>query len=195
MERLPIRPPPPMLISESADEQAEIRRALKQEIKPINIIDKMYVDDIASIMFQVLRLRRCETGIINSNFRPALQSLLARLLREPGQFEDYVPVEVEALALAWFSDKKAKEKVSQILSRFHLDESAIEAEAIRRSSADLERIESLLASLELRRTRALGCIAEYRAILARQLKESANRIIEGKIVPRLERASKKSEAA
>jgi hypothetical protein len=197
MERSRLRSPflPPVLISESADKQAEICRALEQEIKPIGVIEKMYVADIASIAFEILRLRRCKTGIINSSFRAALQSLLTQLLREPGQLDDYEPEEVEALALAWFSDQKAREQVSQTLSRFRLDESAIEAEAIRRSSSDLERIEGLLASLELRRARALCCVAEYRAGLAHQLQESANRIIEAKNVHRLEHAGKKSAAA
>ena len=196
MYRVRLRSPflPPVLISESADEQAEIYRALEQEIKPTNIIEKMYVADYASIAFETLRLRRCKTAIINSSFRAALQNLLV-LLREPGQFHDYVPEEAENLAVAWFSDKEAKKQVSEILRRFHLDESAIEAEAIRRSSSDLERIEGLLASLELRRTRALGCIAEYRASLALQLQASANRILEAKNVRQLEHADKKSAAA
>ncbi len=101
MERIRLRSPflPPVLISESANEQAEIRKALEQEIKPINSIEKMYVDDIAWIAFGILRLRRCQIGIINSSFRAALQSLLARLLREPGQFDDDVPEEAEVLAL------------------------------------------------------------------------------------------------
>jgi hypothetical protein len=197
MHRVRLRSPflPPVLISESADEQAEIYRALEQEIRPTNIIEKMYVADYASIAFETLRFRRCKTAIINSSFRAALQSLLAELLREPGQFDDYVPVEAKNLAVAWFSDKEAKKQVSEILRRFHLDESAIEAEAIRRSSSDLERIEGLLASLELRRTRALGCIAEYRASLALQLQASANRILEAKNVRQLEHAGKKSAAA
>jgi len=40
----------------------------------------------------------------------------------------------QALAQSWFTDQEAKKQVSETLSRFDLDESAIEAEAIRRSS-------------------------------------------------------------
>jgi hypothetical protein len=199
MERVRLRsrftpPLPPVLISESADEQAEIRKALEQEIKPIGIIEKLYVADIASMSFEVLRLRRCKTAIINTAFRAALQDVLARLLREPGLLGAY-PNEAATLALGWFTDEKARKKVLQTLSKFQLDESAIEAEAIRRCSSDLERIEGLLASLELRRTRALSCIAEYRTILARQLQASSDRIIDAKTVRRLEHASNKNSAA
>jgi hypothetical protein len=104
--------------------------------------------------------------------------------------------EAEALAQAWFTDQEAKKQVSEILARFDLDESAIEAEAIRRSSSDLELLDKMLTSLESRRNKALGCVAEYRTSLARQLRENAERIIDGKGVLRLEdAASERSTAA
>jgi len=104
--------------------------------------------------------------------------------------------EAEALAQAWFTDQEAKKRVSELLSRVELDESAIEAEAIRRSSSDLELLDRMLTSLESRRNKALGCVAEYRASLAHQLRESADRIIDGKGVFQLEdAASTRSTAA
>ena len=134
--------------------------------------------------------------IINSAFRSALEHLLAQLLRQPGQYEHDVRDEAQDLAHAWFTDEEAKNQVSEILTRFDLDESAIEAEAIRGSSSDLELLDRMLTSLESRRNKALGCVAEYRASLAHQLRETADRIIDGKGVVRLEDAtSKRSTAA
>ena len=60
--------------------------------------------------------------------------VLKQVLRQPGQYDHEVEDEAEALAQAWFTDQEAKKQVSETLSRFDLDESAIEAEAIRRSS-------------------------------------------------------------
>jgi hypothetical protein len=155
----------------------------------------MYVHDICSIVWEILRLRRCKVVIINSAFRSALEHLLVQLLKEPGQYDYQVEGEARALAQAWFTDQEAKKQVSETLSRFDLDESAIEAEAIRMSSADLELLDRMLTSLESRR-KALGCIAEYRASLAHQLRQSADRIIDGKGVLRLEdAASERSTAA
>jgi hypothetical protein len=91
--------------------------------------------------------------------------------------------------------KKAKKQVSETLSRFDLDESAIEAEAIRKSSAELELLDRMVSSLESRRNKALGCVAEYRASLAHQLRESADRIIDDKGVLPLEHASSKRPSA
>lgn len=197
VERVRLQPEftSPGLITECAAEQAEIHRQLEQEIKPRNIIERMYVADVASITFEILRYRRAKTAIINTSFRAALQNLLAQLLRKPGQYDDYVPDKAKALALAWFKNEKARKQVLQILSRFHLDETAIEAEAIRRSSSDLQLIEGLLASQELRRTRALCFVAEYRTTLAWQLKESTDRIIDAKAVGQLEDAAGRNSAA
>jgi hypothetical protein len=95
----------------------------------------------------------------------------------------------------WFTDKEAHKQVLETLSRFELDETAIEAEAIRRSSADLELLDRMLTSLESRRNKALGCVAEYRAS-PHQLRESADHIIDGKGILRLEdTASARSTAA
>ncbi len=194
-DELALLPKLPLLITESADEFDALRDAFEQGIKPRGIIEQMYVHDISSIVWEILRLRRCKVVIINSAFRSALQNLLKQLLRQPGQYQYEVEDEAEALAQAWFTDQEAKKQVSEILSRFDLDESAIEAEAIRRSSSDLELLDRMLTSLESRRNKALGCVAEYRASLAQQLRDSADRIIDGKGVLRLEDASMCSTAA
>jgi hypothetical protein len=193
---LTLLPKSPLLITESADEFDALRDAFEREIKPHGIIEQMYVHDISSIVWEILRLRRCKAVIINSAFRSALQSLLKQLLRQPGQYEYEVEDEAQTLAHAWFTDQEAKKQVSELLSRVKLDESAIEAEAIRRSSSDLELLDRMLTSLESRRNKALGCVAEYRASLGHQLRESADRIIDGKGVLRLEdAASTRSTAA
>jgi hypothetical protein len=183
---LALLPKSPLLITESADEFDALRDAFEREIKPRGIIEQMYVHDICAIVWEILRLRRCKVVIINSALRSALQSLLKQLLRQPGQYEYEVEDEAQTLAQSWFSNQEAKKQVSEILNRFDLDESAIEAEAIRESSADLELLDRILTSLESRRDKALGCVAQYRASLAHQLRESSDRIIDGKDVLRLE---------
>ena len=185
----------PLLTSESADEFDALRDAFEREIKPRGIIEQMYVHDISAIVWEILRLRRCKVIIINSAFRSALENLLVQL-RQPGQQDFQARDPARELAQAWFTDQDAKKQVSEILAGFDLDESAIEAEAIRRSSSDLELLDRMLTSLESRRNKALGCVAEYSASLAHQLRESAERIIDGKGVLRLEdAASERSTAA
>jgi hypothetical protein len=183
-------PKPPLLISESAEEFDAVYEALEREIRPRGIIEQMYLADISSIIWEILRLRRCKAVIVNAARRTALQNLLYRLLEVPGADSE----EAEYLALAWFTDREAKKQVSEVLGQFGLDELAIEAEAIRCVSSDLELLDRMLASLESRRDKALRRVAEYRGSLARQLRESADRMIEGQVVPPLHLASSKESA-
>jgi hypothetical protein len=192
---LALLPKSPLLITESAEEFDALCDAFEREIKPRGIIEQMYVHDICAIVWEILRLRRCKVVIINSAFQSALKGLLAQFLRPPNQFVVYVEGEAQTLAHEWFTNQAGKEKVLAVLARFQLDESAIEAEAIRKSSADLELLNRMLSSLESRRDKALACVAEYRASLAHQLRQSADRVIDGKGVLRLEDASSKRPTA
>jgi hypothetical protein len=63
---LALLPKSPLLITESADEFDALRDAFEQEIKPHGIIEQMYVHDISSIVWEILRLRRCKAVIINA---------------------------------------------------------------------------------------------------------------------------------
>ena len=68
---LALLPKLPLLITESPDEFDALRDAFEREIKPRGIIEQMYVHDICSIVWEILRLRRCKVVIINSALRSA----------------------------------------------------------------------------------------------------------------------------
>jgi hypothetical protein len=122
-----------------------------------------------------------------------LEKLLAELLRQPGQYAHDVWNEAQNLAHGWFFDEAIKRQVRELLRQFHLDESAIEAEAFRTAAAELDLIDKLLASLESRRNRALRCIAEYRADLAEKLRASSKRVLDGEVLT-VERAKHRQSA-
>jgi hypothetical protein len=171
---------PPLLITESADEFAALLAALRQEIKPNGMIENIYLEDLAAIVWEIQRLRRCKAGIVNNAFRAALQSLLKQLLVTPNIL-DRLESEAKAVALAdgWFANRKTeKQKVMAILHEFDLDETAIEAEAVRLSWSDLELLDKMQASLRSRLDKALRSVADYRDSLARQMRQSSDRILE-----------------
>jgi hypothetical protein len=185
----------PLLITESADEFASLRAELEQEIKPKGTIERIYLDDLAAIIWEMQRLRRCKTNIINSAFREALRKLLRHLLTE-GNYQDQIVSNRRAddLAQDWFNSKGVKKEVLDILRQFHLDEAAIEAEAINQSLSDLELLDNMLASLRSRLDRTLRCVAEYRHSFAKQLQQSSDRLIGRKDVMRLEQIAEPAQA-
>jgi hypothetical protein len=180
----------PLLSAESADEFASLRKALSNEIQPEGAIEQLYVDDFAALIWEILRLRRYKTVIINNARLAALQKILEQLLCRPDYDpdSDFIYVHAHAaedLARSWFDNKKAKTKVAKLLRKFGLDEGAVEAEAFRSCLEDLERLDRMLVLAEVRRDRALRFVAEYRQLLSKQLQQAANRILDNDEVPRL----------
>jgi hypothetical protein len=172
-------PKVPLLMTESEEEFASLCASLAREIKPQGIIELTYADDFAMIVWEIKRLRRCKAVIINTAFRPALENLLGQLMRTSGLIsEDLFEGRVKALAVSWFLDQQCKDEVTEKLREFHLDDFAIEAEAIRISSSDLEPLDRMLTSLEVRRDKVLRSIAEYRYTFAKQLRETSDRLLE-----------------
>jgi hypothetical protein len=176
---------PQLLITESAEDFAALNAALIEEIKPRGIIERLYVDDIAALVWEILRLRRCKVAIVNVAYKKAVSEILYRLIEEP-DFDNPEREWYEALLVDWFSKPKARKEVLRLLSRFRLDEAAIEAEAIRSVFSELEVLDKILTLLESRRNKALRWIADYRNDFAKQLREVSNRVIEADPVILLE---------
>ena len=126
--------------------------------------------------------------------RSALTEVLKQLLRKPGDSVLYVRDHAEELAHSWFSDPDVKKQIAGLLRKFDLDETAIEAEAFRKSADDLERIDRLMASAEARRDKALVCIAQYRGDFGALLCESSDRLVDSKVL-KLEHAGGKQKPA
>ena len=162
---------PTLLSSESADEFEALVAALRQEIEPRGIVEHMYVSETASIVSEILRFRRCKAAIINAAYCAALKNLLSRELNV-----DYQTA--EELAQGWFTDEASKKQVAEILRQRQLDDSAIEAEAIRSLASELEMLDRMLTSLEGRRNRTIRFIAEYRESFAKKVRDGSDRLIE-----------------
>jgi hypothetical protein len=96
----------------------------------------------------------------------------------------------EELAHQWFGNDQTKQLILEKLAYFDLDEHAIEAEAMRIMGPDLERFDRMITSVEWRLDKTLRSFSEFRGVLARHLRESAERVIDGEVVS-LGHASKK----
>jgi hypothetical protein len=183
-------PTAPLLLTESKDEFNLIRDNLNDQIKPRGIIEQMYVEDVTYLVWEILRLRRSKAAIINLAFRDALTEVVMQLLRKPGEYKHELKDRADDLAREWFFDLNVRKQIAELLREFDLDETALEAEAFRKSADDLEGIDRLMASAEARRDKALMCIAQYRGDFGALLRESSDRLVDGKVL-KLEHAGSK----
>lgn len=179
----------PLIMTESEIEFDRISAALEQLIRPDDFIERIYVTDMVHYYWEILRLRRCKAQIINANFH----SVITENVNDRAQSEsidldscksrDDVQITATEISKPVFMGEEENKLALQTIDELGLDAAAVEAHAVRKSFADLERLERLLATLEARRDKALRRIAEYRAGLSQILRECSDRIIEGKIIP------------
>jgi hypothetical protein len=171
----------PLLATEMKNEFDQLLAGFNDAVKPRDMIERTYTADITYITLEILRLRRYQESTIKASSRNALASALTGLLPEDQEFGQKL-AKANDLAHGAFSDPASKRQVSELLNQNQLDESAIEAEGISNSFEKLERIMRLLTTLESRRDRALRQIFEYRNGFAQRLRDTSDRIIEGKAV-------------
>ena len=179
---------PTLLSSESEEEFASLHAEIEKEIDPKGAIERMYVDDIAVLTWEIRRYHRNKIGIIRNTFAAALQNLLNQLLRPGDHLRTVVshdPI-IEVMASNFFTKQRTKNKIMRIFKRFGLDQSAIEAEAFRLVASELGTLDKMTSNAERRRYKALKIIAQYRQGLAMQLRHVSDRIIAEADVPHLE---------
>jgi hypothetical protein len=179
---------PALLLTESKDDFEALQASLEREIMPRSFVESIYVADIAALCWEILRLRRCKAGIINNAFRDAIENLLRP------HFSVFESEAVRDLARRWFTDPDAKKEVAALLGQVRSDEFAIEAEAVRLSSSDLEPLDKILSAYESRRNKALRSIDDYRVGFARQVRDGSDRMLQKNEVPSIEYRAKKALA-
>jgi hypothetical protein len=170
---------PTALVAASGQQLSVIGNQLRKEIKPKSFIENIYVDDLAYIIWDIRQLREIKNSLIRYEMQPALRAILEHVLTSSDFFHDsQTKAKAKTLAAGWYRNKKDQAQVEKILTQFNLNENNIEAEAWRRSNADLDLLERQLTTLETRRDKTLIALANYRDGLAQRLKQKVRQIIE-----------------
>jgi hypothetical protein len=164
-----LRSKPPVLRSESAEEYISLHQELVRELEPNGPIEEIYIEDITALIWDVQRLRNFKVSAMHQASLQALTSILKQLL-------PFKP-KAEALAKGWFEDAGDRKQVSEILKRFDLDESAIEAEAMKLASEQLEWLDKALALASSRLEKELRFVKSYRDGFADNVRRQTDRLL------------------
>ena len=170
----------PVLITENQEEFDKVLEALAQDLAPRNTVEKWFVADIAYLVWETLRLRRVKAAVWNMAQKDAVLRILWGL---PAVDRDWA---VKASAV-WLTHAGIREDIMERLEESGLDESAIEAEAMRWVAHDLEKPDRMVASLARRFQNTLDVIPKYRQTFADQARIASNRLIEATPVIELEK--------
>jgi hypothetical protein len=174
---------PALLRTESKEEFEKLFDELRRYAQPAKFVELMYVQETAELTWEIMRHRRTKAGIIDNALRNALEKLIGTLLLPPGHnvallVEKYWGA--KSLAYEWFYSREAKCRVSALLKEAGLDMGAVEAEAVRASLSDIEKLERLVASAQARRDKYLSAMENR---LASKLREGSDRLLSADDVP------------
>jgi hypothetical protein len=178
---------PVVLRTENKEEFAKLFEELREEIKPTGFLEQMYVEEVADLTWQAIRLRRVKVATINTALETALKNLLGPIMFGPNYpLRPDLSQAVEQLAHDYFLTEDVRKRVLGMLKEAGLDESAIVAEAFRWTFDNLEKLDRALTLTVARRDKSLRMIAEFRGGLAARLRRSTERMLSVDNIPSFE---------
>lgn len=168
---------PALLRSESPEEFAALLEDLSRDIESRNVIQRMYVSDIANLTWEILRYRRAKAAILNNASNPALVKVLRPLFFG----EEHLAKGDEAardLVSERAFDPEASARILEVLDEANLDPWAAEGEALRMRLSEIEKIDRLIVSAESRRDKALSNLLLYNESISNQLRSNSDRFLD-----------------
>lgn len=150
-----------ILKGEEKEQYSRILDQVTRGISPTDIIEGFWVRDVADLQWEVLRLRRLKSSLLQAGTRDGLIKVL-RPLAGIGEADD--------LADGWFrGEQQAKQDVDELLSEAGLSFDVVLAEALAAKLSDVERFDRMIASAENRRNVALRELNRHRDAIAARL--------------------------
>jgi hypothetical protein len=174
-KRLAVMGPPALLTGEDENAYHELLDGVSAAVKPIDIVDRILVQDYHDYAWEVARLRRQRAELLNSTMHLGLERLLLSLLHS-GADGDFVPsasrhpysgMEACDWAERWNAgDPVAISKVDTLLKAAGLTMDAVEAQTMVINLDKFERIDRMIFMASQRRDKLLRDIAWRHASLA-----------------------------
>jgi hypothetical protein len=157
---------PPLLEGEDAAAYDELLGRISGGVKPSDIFEEFWVQDIVDLVWEVVRWRRLSANLMAARAYKAVLTILEPFIREHSKRE--------SLARAWGTrDKAAVKEVDKLLSAAGMSIDVVMAETLSRNLGDIERIDRMIATAEARRNLIIREIERHRATWAQDLRQVA----------------------
>jgi hypothetical protein len=194
--------PPPILPGEDGSAYEALVRQVIADVKPADIIEKIWVRDIVDLTWEILRWRRIKKTLVSLHMVMKHEECFEVPASPEGtaQSENYKREASQQTAILWFKEDpkflavfKKLEKHKVIFPMTTSIDAAFVAELDR-----IERIDRLIAGVESRRNRVF-CEIDRRRAFARSLRDAIQKaedadfeVIEPKSNARTARANGKA---
>jgi len=161
---------PALVEGEDVAAYEEVLARISDAVKPQDFLEKIWMQDVADLSWQILRLRRLKAALITSAMSSVLQEILRKFL--DGH-------EAGALATRWAArDQRAIKKVDKLLSSCGLTLDIVTARAFSSRINSIERLDRMARSAEARRNAALREVERHRLHIGEGLRCASDEVVE-----------------
>jgi hypothetical protein len=149
----------PVILGENPADYTQLTSKVLAAVRPGDFIEEMLVRDVIDLFWEVTRLRRLKTGLLNANMGKGIEEILNSVRYVDREDNDW-------LARDWRAgDKKARDSVAELLAAAGLSMEAVMGQTLSLSIDSIDRMDRMIASAEARRGNALREIERHRATL------------------------------
>jgi hypothetical protein len=164
--RQPLSGNRPLFAGEDAAAYDSLLSRVSDVVKPADILEEIWLQDVVELSWEVTRLRRTKAEFLNSSAHRGLRKVLDGLLGWK---------EGQDLTARWAArNPDAIKLVAGSLTAAGMTMNTVMAQTLVASINEVERIDRLTAAAELRRNAMLREIADYRSGFAAQLRRATS---------------------
>lgn len=171
----------PLLPGENAAQYDALRDSMVQQVKPIDVIEAIWVKDIIDLVWEAKRWRRMRNQILVQGRMNAVAELILPAFKRanPVRIEGITGSSAEALAAGWATGNTSSiEQVDKYLQERNLRTEDVTAHAFLLSLPAIERIDRMISLTEQRRDALIRDIERKRASVAQRLRAAATEVLD-----------------
>jgi hypothetical protein len=162
--------PPPLFEGDDAAAYDELLARISGAVKPADIFEEIWVRDIVDLVWEAFRLRRLKANLMTAAAHNGLKKILEPLRGWS---------EADNLAHSWARrERRAIDQVDQLLASAGLTMDAVMAQTLSINLDDIERIDRMIATAEVRRNAILREVDRHRTTWGQALRRAAQQIEE-----------------
>lgn len=159
---------PALLDGEDKRAYKALRDQIFGYVKPKDIFEKMFADDIMNLQWELMRWRRLKVALMNTEQQADARHTLIAYAGNP---------DMQKALEGWArEDAEETENVKQMLAYRGVSMDALAAKMLSRKLNDLERINELERIAEARRTAAMRDLGQHRERFAKTMKSAIKEV-------------------
>jgi hypothetical protein len=164
---------PALIHSENEPGYGELLDRISATLHPRDSLEEIWIRDIVDLVWDAFRLRRAKASLATGGVHLEVQSVLNKSYPHARE-----------IARQWaLGDEDAARQVERALAAAGLSMDRVVARAISFKLKQIERLDRMLATVEIRRSAALRDLANYRAPLAQKLRRAIAQEEAAELVP------------